>query len=371
MTLPRGCNVPAAREIKKKVKIPLAVSGRISPEMGEDLIKTGQADIISIARGLVADPDLPAKAKAGKLKEIRRCIACNACIDRLFWEKDIVCTVNPAVGREKEFEIRQAPAAKKVMVIGGGPAGLEAARVARLRGHDVDLYEESPKLGGRMDAASRASFKKELKGIADYYESTLDSLGVKLHLKTKMTPDLAAASRPDVVVIAAGSTPLVPEIPGIRSPRVVQAVDVLLDRVRVEGQAAIIGGGMVGCEAAVYLAEKGAKVTILEMLPYVAYGIPRLLGKMVKEDMKKMGVRILTGCKVLEIQDGEVIYEKDGKKAGLKTQWAVLALGSRALDQQVESFKKLFKEVYVIGDCAEPRKALDAIHEAARIGGAL
>ncbi len=244
---------------------------------------------------------------------------------------------------------------------------MEAARVARLRGHDVDLYEEAPKLGGRIEAAHQASFKKELKGIVDYYEAALASLGVHVHLKTKMTPGLAGTLKPDAVVIAAGATPLVPEIPGIQSPRVVQAVDVLLDHVQVEGQVAVIGGGMVGCEAAVFLAERGARVTILEMLPYIAYGIPRLLGKMVKENMKQMGVRVLTGCKVCEINDGEIIYEHGGKRAGLITEWVVLSLGARALDQSVDPFKKLFKEVYVIGDCREPRKALDAIHEGAKI----
>lgn len=369
MTLPRGCNVPAARGIKQKVRIPVAVAGRINgPELAEEILQKGEADIIAMARGLVADPDLPLKAMDGKAEEIRRCIACNVCIDRLFWEKDIVCTVNPEVGREREFELKPAQVSKRVLVIGGGPGGLEAARVARLRGHTVSLFEEGHELGGRIKAAFQASFKQELRGIGDYYEATLKKLGVDVHLGVKVTPDLALTWKPDAVVIATGSMPITPAIPGIELPHVVQAVDVLLGKARVGEAVAVIGGGTVGCEVASFLAEKGVRLTVIEMLPYVAHGIPRLLGKLLKDEMKQMGIRILTQSKVIEVKKDEVIYETGGQRASLPADWVVLAVGARPRGELVPPLKNLFPQTYVVGDCLEPRKALEAIYEGAKAG---
>ncbi|MBM4332485.1 MAG: NADH:flavin oxidoreductase [Deltaproteobacteria bacterium] len=372
MTLPQGCNIPAAEAIKQKVKIPVVVAGRINePELAEQILQEGKADIVAIARGLVADPDLPLKVQKGKLEEIRRCIACNVCIDRLFQEKDIVCTVNPEAGREAEFELKPTFARKRVMVIGGGPAGMEAARVAKLRGHQVSIFEEKSRLGGRIEAAFQTSFKRELMDIVRYYEAVLKALDVEIRLATKVTTDLAVAWKPDVVVIATGSIPLTPPIPGVHFPHVVQALPVLLQEKKVEGRVAIIGGGTVGCEVATFLAERGAQVTIIEMLSYVANGIPRLLGKMMKDTMKNLGVRTLVNRKVLEIKEGKVIFEDSGNVASLAVDWVVLAVGATPRDDLVNSLKELFQETYQIGDCLEPRKALEAIYEGAKVGNQL
>jgi 2,4-dienoyl-CoA reductase-like NADH-dependent reductase (Old Yellow Enzyme family)/thioredoxin reductase len=368
MTLPQGCNIPAAEAIKQKVKIPVVVAGRINePELAEQILQEGKADIVAIARGLVADPDLPLKVQEGRLAEIRRCIACNVCIDRLFQERDIVCTVNPEVGREAEFELKPTFARKRVMVIGGGPAGMEAARVAKLRGHQVSIFEEKSRLGGRIEAAFQTSFKRELMDIVRYYEAVLKALDVEIRLATKVTTDLAVAWKPDVVVIATGSIPLTPPIPGVHFPHVVQALSVLLHEKKVEGRVAVIGGGTVGCEVATFLAERGAQVTIMEMLPYVANGIPRLLGKMMKDTMKNLDVRTLVNRKVLEIKEGKVIFEDSGNVASLAVDWVVLAVGATPRDDLVNSLKELFQETYQIGDCLEPRKALEAIYEGAKV----
>jgi len=368
MTLPQGCNVPAAEAIKRKVGIPVVVAGRINgPELAEQILKEGKADIIAMARGLVADPDLPQKAQEGRTEEIRRCIACNVCIDRLFQEMEIVCTVNPEVGREAEFDLKPAVTPKRVMVIGGGPAGMEAARLARMRGHRVSLFEEDSRLGGRIEAAFQTSFKEELKSIKQYYEAVLKALDVEIRLATKVTMDLAVAWKPDVVVIATGSIPLTPPIPGVHFPHVVQALSVLFHEKKVEGRVAVIGGGTVGCEVATFLAERGAQVTIMEMLPYVAHGIPRLLGKMMKDTMKNLDVRTLVNRKVLEIKEGEVIFEDSGNVASLAVDWVVLAVGATPRDDLVNSLKELFQETYQIGDCLEPRKALEAIYEGAKV----
>ncbi|MBI5969215.1 MAG: FAD-dependent oxidoreductase [Deltaproteobacteria bacterium] len=368
MTLPQGCNVLAAAAIKEQVRIPVVVAGRINtPELAEQVLQGGKADIIAMARGLVADPDFPRKAQEGKLEEIRRCIACNVCIDRLFQEMDIVCTVNPEVGREAEFDWPPLLHPKRVMVIGGGPGGMEAARVARLRGHRVTLYEEDSRLGGQIEAAHQASFKEEVKSLVQYYLTVLKTLDVEIKLETRMTPERALAEKPDAIVIATGCVPCTPNLPGVHFSHVVQALDVLLGKVQIEGQVAVIGGGTVGCEVATFLAERGAKVTLLEMLPYVANGIPRLLGKMMKDLMKNVGVHILTNRKVVQIEANRVVYEDSGRMASLPVDWVVLAVGAGPRDDLVKPLKDLFPETYQVGDCLEPRKALEAIYEGARV----
>jgi 2,4-dienoyl-CoA reductase-like NADH-dependent reductase (Old Yellow Enzyme family)/thioredoxin reductase len=372
MTLPKGCNVPAAGRIKERVSIPVAVAGRISgPELAEKILQEGQADIIAMARALVADPDLPRKAMEGKIDEIRRCIACNECIDRLFAEKDIVCTVNPEVGRETEWGLKPAETSKRIMVIGGGPGGLEAARVARLRGHTVSLFEEDGCLGGWIEAASQAPFKGELRGILDYYEKVLKALGVEIRLGTKVTAEMATAWKPDAVVIATGSIPILPPIPGINLPHVIQAVDVLLGKARLNGSVAVVGGGTVGCEVAAFLAQQGVGVTVIEMLPYLTQGIPRLLGKTIKDHLKKSSVQTLTDTRVIEIQKREVIVEEKGNCRSLFADWVVLAVGAKPRDELIQPLKERFQEVYVVGDCREPRKALDAIAEGAEVARAI
>ena len=370
MILPRGCNVDAAEAIKQEVSIPVIVAGRINrPELAEEILRQGKADVIAMARGLVADPDLPRKTREGKLNEIRRCVACNVCIDRVFQDGALVCTVNPEAGRESEFEPRPAIQRKKVMIVGGGPGGMEAARVAGLRGHEVTLYEQHDRLGGRIVAAFQTSIKGELKGILDYYEAVLKPLGVNIKLQTTVDKDMVAELNPDAVVMATGSVPILPDIPGVHLSHVVQAVDVLMARVKVEDRAVIIGGGTVGCEVAIFLAEKGVDVTLLETLPYVAHGIPRLVGKMIKDKMIGLGVEIMTNRKVVQISEKLVVYEEaEAKGASLPAVHVVLAIGSRPSNELAASLGDFPGETYLIGDCLEPRRALEAIFEGAEVG---
>jgi 2,4-dienoyl-CoA reductase-like NADH-dependent reductase (Old Yellow Enzyme family)/thioredoxin reductase len=369
MTLPEACNVPAAEAIKQKLAIPVIVAGRIKrPEVAEKILREGKADVIAMARGLVADPDWPRKAKEGRLEEIRECIACNVCIGRLFREMEILCTVNPEVGREGEWDLKAVLHPKRVMVVGAGPGGMEAARVARLRGHQVSLYEEQDRLGGQMQAASQVSFKQELKSTLRFYETALKKSGVQIKLGTRVTADLVAAAKPDALILATGSSPLSPEIPGVHLRHVVQAIDVLLDRVKVEGRVAVIGGGNVGCEVAIFLAERGVQVVLLEMLPYVAHGIPRLLGKEIKEILKNRGVEILTGRKLVRIEENRLVCEDVEKKESfLSVDQVVLAVGAKPKDDLAKSLKALIAETYLIGDCLEPRKAVEAIDEGAKV----
>jgi 2,4-dienoyl-CoA reductase-like NADH-dependent reductase (Old Yellow Enzyme family)/thioredoxin reductase len=370
MTLPRGCNVDAAAKIKQEVGIPVIVAGRINnPGLAERILQEGHADAVAIARGLVADPDLPLKTKEGKSDEIRPCIACNACIDRLFQDLDIVCTVNPEVGREQEFDPAPANSRKKVMVIGGGPAGMEASRVAGLRGHEVTLFEAEDRVGGLLRAACRAPFKEELSGLIAYYETILKRLGTKLVLGKRVSGELVSELKPDVLVVALGALPLSLPIPGAGLPHVVQALDVLMDRAEVRGSAVVIGGGTVGCETALFLAERGIKVTVLEAGPYVAGGIPRLLGKMIKAHMGERGIRVETRRPVTEIRRTGVIYEEeDGREVVVPGDWVVLAVGWRSKDGLVHDLKQCGAPVHIIGDCLNPRRAIDAFFEGAKVG---
>ena len=368
MILPRGCNVPAAEAIKKKVSIPVIVAGRInSPEYAESILVQGKVDLVAMGRPLVADPDLPEKAKQGRLNQIRRCIACDLCVDMLFKGEEIKCTVNPEVGYESDFVLSPADVPKKVMVAGGGPAGMEAARVAALRGHRVSIFEEHGSLGGMIEPAARVSFKEEVKSIIEYYDAVLNKLEVDLHLGEKATMEMVCDFKPDVVVIATGSTPCVPDIAGADLPNVVQAVDVLLDNETPRGEIAVLGGGSVGCEVASFLAEKGEKITVFEMLPYVAHGMPRLLGKMMKDKMIDLGISFMTSRKVVQIVDnGLICKDADGQEETHYCDRIVLAVGAVPENSLAESLQGLVPEILVAGDCIKPRRAADAIQEGAR-----
>jgi 2,4-dienoyl-CoA reductase-like NADH-dependent reductase (Old Yellow Enzyme family)/thioredoxin reductase len=368
MILPRGCNVPAAEAIKKKVSIPVIVAGRInSPEFAESILVQGKADLVAMGRPLVADPDLPEKAKQGRLDQIRRCIACDLCVDMLFKGEEIKCTVNPEVGFESDFVLSPAGIPKKVMVIGGGPAGMETARVAALRGHKVSIFEEHDRLGGMIEPAARASFKEEVKNIIEYYGAVLNKLEVDLHLGEKVTMEVVCEFKPDVVVVATGATPLVPDITGADLPNVVQAVDVLLDNETPRGKIAVLGGGSVGCEVASFLAETGEDVTVFEMLPYVAHGMPRLLGKMMKDKMIDLGISFMTSRKAVQIiENGLICKDADGREETHYCDRVVLAVGAVPENSLAESLKGSVPEIHVVGDCIKPRNAADAIQEGAR-----
>jgi 2,4-dienoyl-CoA reductase-like NADH-dependent reductase (Old Yellow Enzyme family)/thioredoxin reductase len=368
MILPRGCNVHAAEAIKKNVSIPVIVAGRInSPEFAESVLVQGKADLVAMGRPLVADPDLPEKAKQGRFNQIRRCIACDLCVDMLFKGEEIKCTVNPEVGFESDFVLSPAGIPKKVMVIGGGPAGMEAARIAALRGHKVSIFEEHNRLGGMIEPAARASFKEEIKNIIEYYDAVLNKLEVDLHLGEKVSKEVVCEFKPDVVVIATGATPLVPDIAGADLPNVVQAVDVLLDNETPRGKIAVLGGGSVGCEVASFLAETGEDVTVFEMLPYVAHGMPRLLGKMMKDKMIDLGISFMTSRKVVQIiKNGLICKNSDGREETHYCDRVVLAVGAVPENSLTESLKGLVPEIHVVGDCFKPRRAADAIQEGAR-----
>ncbi|WP_235612822.1 FAD-dependent oxidoreductase [Moorella sp. Hama-1] len=370
MYLPRGCLVDLAQGIKSVVKIPVIAVGRINdPEVAEDILKAGKADLISFGRGLLTDPEMPKKVIEGRLDEIRHCIACcQACIDELFRDHAIGCTVNARAGYEHEFTLGRASRPRKVLVVGGGPAGMEVARVAALRGHQVTLWEKSGELGGQLILAFTPPQKDEIATFRDYLMGQLAKLQVKVQLNKEATPEAVRQEKPDVVVIATGARPATLNVPEVEADNVVLSWDVLRGKVQVGKKVAVIGGGLVGCETAEYLAEKGHEVTIIEMLPQVAGDIGPLLGTMLMERLKQQ-VKIITGAKLKAIEGRTITFTYNDREEDLADiDSVVLAIGSRPEDTLAQAMEGSGIDYYVIGDAVSPRRITQAVFEAMRVG---
>ena len=323
--------------------------------------------MISSSRGLIADPELPNKVAEGRVEDIRPCIYCNeGCIGALLVLQKLGCDVNAQAGMEREYKIEPAAKSKKVLVIGGGPSGMEAARVAALRGHRVALYEKKDSLGGLLLEASTPAHKKDIAPLIAWLSSQVKKAGATVVLGKEVTTELVAEMRPDVAIVAAGTTPLIPKIPGIQKPSAVTAIDVLLDKAEVGNEIIVAGGGVVGCDVAAFLADKGKKVTIVEMLSDIALDVELFAGSRgtLLAMLGQKGVNSLTDTKLEEITDeGAIVSDKEGASRAIKADTVVLALGLKPSTKLYEALKGKVSEIYAIGDSVEPRKIGDAIHE--------
>ena len=371
MCIPRGYLIHLAEKIKQVVNIPIITVGRINDlYLAEDIIKSGKADLVSIGRALIADPEIINKTLNGKIEDIRRCIACNRCLSRLDEKLHIACSVNPLTGKEYKIKIEKAIKSKKVLIIGGGPAGMEAARVAAIRGHEVILCEENDKLGGQLILATIPPYKEEMKSILEYYNQKLNELEIEIKLRKKITLRDIEKISPEVIILATGAKPFIPPIPGIKSKNVVTAWDVLMNNEKLGENVLIVGGGMVGCETAEYLAESGRNVTIVEMLPNIAIDVEiRSRVFLLNRLSSNNKVKILVNTKLEEIIDNKaVLVSNKNIKKVLEVDNIILACGSKPNNELAKIIKPIFKETYEIGDCKKPRKVLEAIHEGFHIG---
>ena len=368
---PRGCNVPLAAAIKEVVKVPVAVAGRLDdPLVADEVLVTGKADVIAVARGLLADPELPNKALRGDFKGIRRCIACNVCIDGDPTPvSPITCTVNAEAGREREMAMAPATHQKSVMVIGGGLAGLEAARVAAARGHKVTLYEENADLGGQWLLASKPPHKEDHLLLLRYLVGQLDKLGVERKRGVKVTAAMVEEARPDVVLVATGAKPWVPPIPGVEREEVVTAWDVLGGR-EVGRRVLVVGGGLTGLETAEFLAEQGKEVVVVEMLKRVGADMGGTVRWHLMNRTKKLNINTFVSTQIKEIRPhGVVVVSRNGAEETWDAfDTIVLACGVRPKDELSKQIQGKVKEVYVIGDASKARRGLEAIRSGSDIG---
>jgi len=356
-----------AEAIKKEVQIPVIASGSITnPQLAEDILKKGQADFISLGRPMVADPWFANKAKEGRPEDIIPCIRCNeGCLVRgVFALRPISCSVNATVGFEGELDIEPAVKVKKVAVVGGGPGGMEAARVAALRGHEVTLYEARDRLGGYLIEASVPEFKKDLISLIDYLSTQVKKLGVKVVLGKEATVQMIKQQGFDAVILATGSTPLIPDIRGIDKKSVMTAIDVLRGK-QVGQNVVVAGGSFIGCEIALFLAEAGKKVRIFRVREKDApWGIEGAEIQFIFEGFFKYGVELHQGLRLEEVIDGGAIFvDRYGKRSNFETDSVVLSLGFVARNDLLKGLEKANIEVYPVGDCVAPRMIYDAIHE--------
>ena len=369
---PRGQLVTLAQQVKKATSIPIITVGAITPEIGEQALRDGKADFIAMGRALLADPELAIKLRAGRSHDIRPCIRCNEmCVGRLQSGLSVRCSVNAETSFES-YQLVPPKKCKKVLVIGGGPAGMEAARVSALRGHDVVLYEKCKELGGHLIEATVSSFKEDLRNYREWLIRQIKGLGIKIKTDQVVTRNVVRDINPDVVIIATGSRHSLPDIPGIDKPVVTTAIDIMLGKAKPGNRNIIVGGGAIGCEMALHLALIGKKSTIVEMLPEIAADVPGMAKGALLTALSDNQVELLTDTRIIEIIDsGVTAIDQDQNKLDLTGDRIILAMGLVSQKELCDELKDIVSEVFLIGDCVEPRKVGEATRDGYRIGSIL
>jgi 2,4-dienoyl-CoA reductase (NADPH2) len=400
--VPRGAFAYLSRGIKEVVNVPVIASHRINdPDTARELISDGMCDMVAMGRSLIADPDLPEKAQEGREEEIVHCIACaQGCFDNLFKLKHVECLCNPRAGYECEGACTLARTPKKVMVIGGGAAGMSAAIAAADRGHQVSLYEKDTELGGQLHLAGAPPGREEFIELAYDLETQVYYRDIDIHLDTVVDAAIIDAEQPDHVILATGAAPMTPPIPGVEQPHVVQAWDVLADRVYTGKQVVIVGGGAVGVETALMLAEKGTlsgevlkflfvnraetpevlyematrgtkQITIIEMIDKIGKDFGKTTRWGMLQDVKRYGVKSKVTAKALEITPTGIKIEAPDGAEEVPADTVVLAVGSRPMNDLQKLIASKNIPCDMIGDAQNIGMAFDAVHQGYRAGRAI
>ena len=359
--------VPWAEKVKKAVSIPVTTVGSITElESAERIISAGKADMVAMARALVADPDLVNKSYHGKADEVRPCTRCCRCINRTAYFYPVRCAINPTVGRGEELRwLPPATTKKKVVVVGGGPGGMQAALTAVSRGHDVALFEKKQALGGALHAASALPFKADLRTYLDWIVRTTLHSGADVRLGVEATPDLVRAEKPDALIVAVGAEPNRPEILTDDKAQVVMAEDVDSGAAETGQTVVVVGAGLIGCETALHLAMTGKDVSIVDILEWerIAEDGGLITRDMLLELMLERGVKIITETKVERIdENGVSVIGKAWDRRLLPADTVVLATGYHADKAAAAAFRDLAYDVYFVGDCCEAENIMTAVH---------
>jgi 2-enoate reductase len=361
--------VDMAKLAKTVVKIPVIAVGKLGdPEIAESVLRNRNADFVALGRQLLADPEWPNKVRTGRLQDVRPCILDNeGCHRRLRDHKCVSCTVNPATGREKVLDILPAKTRKRIVVVGGGPAGMEAARVAAVRGHDVTILEGRGYLGGNLVTASGLDLKREYGDLARYLARQLQVLGVHVNLNYEATPESLEHFAPEVVIVATGAIPIIPDIDGVERSNVITAVDLLLTSGQARDPVVVIGGGLLGCEVALHVARKGASVSLVEQSENVLPNVFSVDRMHLLELMAQSGVKLTTNSDVLRITDEGVDLHSDKAQTTLHATTVVLAVGLKPNNKLLDSLSNDALRLYAIGDCVQPRRIINAMWEGFRV----
>lgn len=377
MSVPRGAYVYLAEGIRDSVqRVPVACCNRINdPALAERILREDRADVVAMARAFIADPRILEKTATGRYADVRRCIACNqGCFDHVMMFRPITCTVNPRVNREAATGIEPARKKRSILVAGGGPAGMECARIAARRGHDVTLCERTGRLGGQLVLAAVPPGREEFNEVVAYLERQLENEGVKTMIRTALTPETVRDLDPDVLVVATGAEQVKPPVEGVEGPNVVMAWDVLRGE-ETGGRVSIVGGGAVGVETAIFLAQRGKDVLVVEMLDRCGADIGFSTRWVLLQEADRLNVRFKVECRVERITPAGLLATADGKHVEVEADTVVIAAGSQVNSEQAALLERIGSagrpEVHFIGDRSSPRKALDAIREGFDLGRSL
>lgn len=376
--VPRGFNVENAARIRQETGMLTIAVGRINTApQAEEILEQGKADMVVMGRAQLADPQFCLKAKEGRTEDIIHCVGCDqGCYDGFTDVANrpfITCLRNPALGHEAEYKLNPTQDPKTIFIAGGGMAGLEAAKILKLRGHEPEIFEKSDHLGGQFITAGQSPGKQEMKEAAHSFGQQIERMGIPVHYQTELTQEIIENEHPAAVISAIGATPITLNLPGFDSLPIYQAHDILDGRSNPEGAICILGGGLVGLEAADYLAGRGHKVCVLEMKNEAGADLGSLRKIMVKQKMKELGVDILTDTTVAGFEKGAVIVKKEQGQEPIPCDSAVMAVGARANDSSALTAicSRLHIPCHVIGDANRPRRALDAIAEGFEVGRTL